>query len=201
MYQRCLREKGDKEFEEEIGGDEQKLEHERGAPEGIDARRAAGQFDEADGRGGELVQGQPQVFRMAFLREVERQEKDGEHHEEDGVDQLGQALEEHAIGPEIELALNIDGVTEVKRARGEEAGVGVIAECGVDDAHDQGEGGLGGIEIQVVDARDGLKFLGRVAVRTFRLDLLAVGEDFRAEAGRADFEGGAVRDGQFDEKR
>ena len=55
-------------------------------------------------------------------------------------------------------------------------------------------------EIQVVEARDGLEFLGRVAVRTFGLNLLAVDEDLGTGAGRANFESGAVRDGQFDEK-
>ena len=44
------------------------------------------------------MQREPQVFRVAFFREVEREEKDGQHGEEDGVDEIQQALEEGAIG-------------------------------------------------------------------------------------------------------
>jgi hypothetical protein len=91
---RLEREKCDEKLEEEISGDEQELEHERGANEGAETRGASRQFDKADGRGGKLMQGQPEIFGVTFFREVEREEKDGQHGEEDGVDELEQALEE-----------------------------------------------------------------------------------------------------------
>ena len=89
---------------------------------------------------------------------------------------------------EIELALEFAGVAEVERVVGEESRVGVGAECGVDDAHDQGERGYGGVEIQIVDARDWLVFLGRISVRALGLDLDAIDEDFGTESGRAKFD-------------
>jgi hypothetical protein len=66
---------------------------------------------------------------------------------------------------------------------GEEAGIGILAECRVDDADNQGERGCGRIEIQVVEAGDGLILVGRISVRALGLDLLAVDEDSGAESG------------------
>ena len=53
---------------------------------GVEAARAAGQLDEAEGRLHQLMQGQPEIFGVAFLRKIESEEKDREDDEEDGVD-------------------------------------------------------------------------------------------------------------------
>ena len=146
------------------------------------------------------MQGQPEVFGVAFLREVECEEEEGEHAQEDGVDEIQQALEKAAIGGKIQLALEVVRVAEGKSVVGEEAGVSILAECGVDDAHHQSERGYGGIEVQVIEAGDGLILVGRIAMRSLGLHHIAVDEDFWAEPGRAEFERGAVRDGKLDEE-
>ncbi len=76
---------------------------------------------------------------MAPFREEKREEKQGQHCEDDGVDEIQQALKEAAIGGEIELAPEFAGVAKVKRVVGEESCVCVGAECGVDNTHPQGE--------------------------------------------------------------
>ena len=123
---------------------------------------------------------------MAFLREVEREEEEGQHGQKDGVDEIEQALEEAAIGQEIERELEIAGVAQGESVVGKEAGVGFGAEGGVDDADDESERSFGGIEIQVIEARDGLIFVGRISMRSLGLDLLAIDEDFGSETGRAE---------------
>ena len=64
--------------------------------------RCAGLLDKADGRLDELMEGEPQVFGMAFLCDEEGEKKYGKDAEQDGVDKAGKALEKSMGQPEIE---------------------------------------------------------------------------------------------------
>ena len=137
---------------------------------------------------------------MAFLREIKSEQKDGQHGKEDGVDEIRQALEQALIRPKIKFLLEIAGVAEVDGVVGEEAGVSIFAEGAVDDANRQGQRSLGRVEAEIVKARDGLIACRRVSMRSLGLNRLAVDEDFGAESRRAEAEGGAAHDRQFDEQ-
>ena len=147
------------------------------------------------------MQGQPEIFGAVSLREIEREQEDGEDGKQDGVDETRQALEERAIRPEVEFARQIAGVAEVESAIGEEAGVRAVAEGPVIDAHREGERGFIGRHVQVVDARDGLIVLRRVAVRAFGLNMAAVGVDVGAGPVAPRPKDALAGDRQFDEKR
>ncbi len=190
----------DQEFEVEIGRDGHQLQNDGRVPKAIEPGRAAGQLEEGDGRLEQFMQGQPEVFDMALLRKVERQQKDGQDQEQDGIYQPGQALEEVSGRPECERPVEIFPIAEAQVAIGEEACVGAIAEGNVGSSCDQGQRGFRRRNVQVVDAGDGLIVLREIPVRAFGIDQFSVGEDIHAGASGADAEGGGLRDGQLDQQ-
>ena len=198
---RRQREEGDEELKEEIGGGKDELQLDGGVPNGIDAGGVAGQLDKADGRLYEFVQGQPEVLDVALLREIEGEEKDGQHHEKHRVHEPRHPLEEVAIGRHIELAHEIGVVAEEKAAAGEKAGVCAVADGSIDGSHRQRERGFRGRHVEIVDAGDLLIMLRSVAVRSLGLDLAAVGEDLGRQCRGAKDDGSALRNGQFDQQR
>ena len=163
--------KDDQKLEEEIGRDEDQLEDERGIPECVEACGAPGQLDKAEGSLGELMQGQPEIFRAVSLREVEREQEDGKYGKQNAVNEARQALEERAIRPQVQLACQVAGVAEVESAIGEESGVRAVADCDVVNTHHEGKRGFIGRHVEVIDARDQLIVLRRVAVRAFGLNV------------------------------
>ena len=103
-------------------------------------------------------------------------------------------------GPELKRLVEVFEVAQTQHAVGKKAGIRAISERNVNGAHHQGEGGVRGSQIQVVDAGDLLIVLQIVSVRPVRLDLPAVGEDIHTGARGADGHGGVLGDGQLDEQ-
>ena len=64
------REKSDQELEIEIERDETQLHDGGHVPELVNPRKTARQFDKPDRRQEELMESEPKVFDVAFLREI-----------------------------------------------------------------------------------------------------------------------------------
>lgn len=138
---------------------------------------------------------------MALLREIEGQQEQRENQHQEGVDQARNVLKEAAILPERHRVLEFPWVAQENRMTAEKRGVRVESEGEVHGAESQGQRGLRGGQIQVVDSGDLLIALGNIAVRTLRLDTFAVGIDFHARAaGGTNGKGGALGDGQLNEQ-
>ena len=124
----------------------------------------------------QLIQGEPKVFVVAFLREVEGKEKEGQDNKED-VNQVGQSLKQGAIGPQIQLVLKIVGISQVEGAAGEEAGICAIAEGDIEGADDEGERSLTGGDVEIENSGNLLILLSVAGVRTLGQNETPVSED------------------------
>src|SRR5581483_583093 len=195
------REKGNQKLEEEVSRDQHQFQHQRRVPQAVEARRTTCQLDEADGRLHEFMQGQPEILGVSLLRKVERQQKGRQDDEKSGVHQPRQPLKEAAVLPEFQLVFEISAIPEGQFTVRKERGVRSMAEGDVDCAYGQRDGGLTGGHVQVIEPRDCLVVLRRVAVRRFRLNLSAIHKNVYAGTGCAYSYRGTLGDGQFNEQR
>jgi len=94
------REESRDEFKEQVRRDQNQLQKQCCIPKLIEPGRAAGQIDKADGRPDQFIERQPEVFNVALLREVKREQKERKNQDDDGVDQPREMLEEAVIAPQ-----------------------------------------------------------------------------------------------------
>ena len=144
------------------------------------------------------MESQPKIFDVAFLREIERQQKERQRYEQDGSDQARKALKEIVNGPKFQGVAEVFPIAQAQCAAGEEGGVGSVSHRDVNAAHHQNERGFSGRQVEVVDAGDLLVASGLVSVRTLGPNAVAVGKNIKVEGLRT--EGRVLRDRQFDEQ-
>ena len=183
MYQRRRSErKAIEKLEVEIGRSHQQLKEEAWYHRWSNRAVFPASSTNADGRLEQLIQRQPQIFDVALLGEIESQQEERQHDQQNGVDQPWQAFKEVMRGPQFQCAVQVLPVAEAQFAVGKEAGVGAVSERKVGGAHRQSQRGLGGSQVQIVDAGDLLVALGGVPMRSLGLNQPAVGEDIRGSA-------------------
>ena len=82
----------------------------------------------------------------------------------------------------------------------EKAGVGAVSEGNINGPNGQGERGLGGVQVEVVEPGNLLIFFQGVGMGSFGLDLFAVGEDIHTEGLGVVGQVGVLGDGELDEQ-
>ena len=174
-------EKGDQELEVEIGRSYQQLQDEGLVPPIVQNCIASGQFHKGNGRLEQLIKCQPQILDVAFLGDIKRQQEERQHCKQDAINEPGNALEEAVDVPVFERSIQFFRITQAHIAIGKESGVGSKPGGEEDRAQHQGHRGLGGVQLQLINASDLLITLGRVSVRPLGANLPAVGEDIRAQ--------------------
>ena len=90
---------------------------------------------------------------------------------------MGQPLKQCAIGPLIQLTLKIIRIPQGEGAAGKEAGVRAVAEGDIEGTDDEGERGLTGGDVEIVNAGNLLILLSPAGVRSLGQDEASVGED------------------------
>ena len=173
----------------EICGDNDQFEEHGGVEELVDAGGDACDFKKGKRHLGQLVEAQPEILFVALLGKIKGEKKYRQHGKEDGDEEARKALEDGLIPPEIEGAVEVVGVAQDEGAVGEEAGIGGVADGDVKGS--DGDDHVGGVrgDVEAIDARHRLVAGGVVAMRTIRLDLLAVREDVNACAAAANGNG------------
>ncbi len=109
-------------------------------PKMIQPCRTSRQVDKTDGSLKQFIESQPQIFVVAFLCEIERQQKQRQHNQQNGIDQAGQALKEAMCRPQFQRPVQVFPVPQMQCPVGEEVGICTISHGNVDTPHHQGKG-------------------------------------------------------------
>ena len=136
---RSQREKRDQKLEVQIGRDHDQFEHQRRVPEAVEPRRAAGQFDKADRRLNQLMQRQPQILDVPFLREIERQQKKRQARSTGWSSPGAAGARTGCVRTTVPVSVQVGRIAEAEAAVGEKDGVGAVSQRDIEGADRQGE--------------------------------------------------------------
>src|SRR5208337_2435589 len=173
-------------LEVEIERDNRQLRDDGQVPELVKTGKTSRQLDKPDGREEQFMKSQPKIFDVALLCEIKCQQEERQRHEQNGSDQPRKALEETMNGPEFEGAAEVFAVAQAQRAVGEEGRIGFVAHRNIDAAHNENERGIGGRQVEIIDAGDLLIARRLASVRAIRPNVAAVGKDIEVKCLRAD---------------